>query len=264
MSIPEIHLSENGQNYVCDGQEFTRVTQIIKKVLPPYLAPWAEKVGQHAAFQIFDMGGRPDSPEELTRMIRDAGLTCEEEKNRGADRGQALHQAIEAMILTGEPTVDLHDFDDPEHRLYAQSFSQFMLDYRPVFERSEVRIVHPELGYAGTLDAIGKLTARPKGARGPDVTGQTVVFDFKTNLEAKVYEQHLFQLAAYELALARWDVPVRGSVVVAVGPSGQTKKKTPYTVKVNHVQPEAFEGIMAFWELIGRQAARNPLGRKRT
>lgn len=261
--LPEITLTEDGKHYVSEGKEYQRVTDVISKVLPPYLAPWAEKVGQQAAITIFRATGTlPDTQAELANQARQMGITCDDEKTNGGDRGQALHQAIEAMIRTNEPVVDLHDFDNPEHRLYAQSFAEWMLDYQPIFEEAEVRIVHPELGYAGTFDAIGKVTARPKGARGPDLTGKRLIFDFKTNVEAKVYDQHLFQLAGYHLACEHFGIPVHGSAVVAVGPKGQMKKKTPYTFKANYIQPHAFGGVIEFHRLVQSQKARNPLARK--
>lgn len=262
--LPEITLTPDGKRYVSEGKEYRRVTDIVSKVLPPYLTPWAEKVGQQAALHIYQHTGQlPETQSELMQEARNLGITCEDEKNKGADRGSALHKAIEAMIASHNPVVDLNDFDNPEHRLYAQSFSQWMLDYQPEFHEAEVTLVHPELGYAGTFDAIGTCRARPKGARGTDLTGKTILFDFKTNVEAKTYDQHLYQLAAYELACEYWGIKTEGAAVVAVGPSGQTKKKTPYTFKPSFVQSHAFKGVLDFYNLIEEQRKLNPMGRKK-
>ena len=261
-ALPHIELSESGRTYVYDDQEFVRVTDVIHKVLPPYLAPWAEEVGQKAALAIFDRDGTlPQSLTELKQLVEEAGLTCEQEKQSGADRGSSLHLAIEAMIRTGE-IMSVGDFEDPEHAKYAQSFAQFMLDYQPEFEDAEIRVVHPELGYAGTFDAIGRVTARPKGARGVDLTGKRIVFDFKTNKRKSVYEQHLYQLAAYELALDQWGVDVEGSAVVALGPSGDIKGK-PYTFRGNYVERDAFAQLMTTYKMLEAQRNRNPLRRKK-
>jgi hypothetical protein len=261
-ALPDIELSESGRTYVYEDKEFVRVTDVIHKVLPPYLAPWAEEVGQKAALAIYERDGSlPQSLKELKQLVGEAGLTCEQEKQSGADRGSSLHLAIEAMIRTGD-VMSVGDFEDPEHAKYAQSFAQFMLDYRPVFEEAEIRVVHPELGYAGTFDAIGRVTARPKGARGIDLTDKRIVFDFKTNKNKSVYEQHLYQLAAYELALHQWDVEVEGSAVVALGPAGDIKGK-PYTFRGNYVEHTAFEQLMATYRMLEDQRNRNPLRRKK-
>lgn len=261
MSLPELEFTEDGKYYVYDGVELERVTAIVSDALPPYLAPWAEKVGQEAMYRVCGGGdGAMLSLEEARSQIRDMGLTCEDEKVKGQDRGQALHQAIEAMILSEDLAVDPRDFDDPEHAKYARSFALFMAEYRPKFEVAEVRVCYPELGYAGTFDAIATLTARPKGARGPDVTGKRIILDWKTNVSKKTYESHLYQLAAYQLAMERWDEPVDAAAVVAIGPMGDVKGK-PYTFKVNHVEPEAFRAMIEWRRVLQAQKANNPLGR---
>ena len=56
----------------------------------------------------------------------------------------------------------LEDFDNPDHMKYAQSFSDFQLDYAPDFEAAEVRIAHPELDYAGTFDASLSAVSDPR------------------------------------------------------------------------------------------------------
>lgn len=264
-ALPEVELTEDGKHYVWDGQEFERVTHIIHESMPPYLAPWAEKVGQQAVLTVYDQFGGwlpSGDPGKLQEMIRDAGLTCEDEKKAGQDRGAALHQAIEAMVRTGEPTLALEDFDHPEHLLYAQSFGQWMIDYQPEFLDAEVRIVHPEHGYAGTFDGIVIPRARPKGARGPDVTGQRVLIDYKTNVGKKVYASHLYQLAAYQLALEYWKQPVDAAAVVAIGPMGKVKGK-PYSFKVSYIEPPAFGKLMEFYHVLKAQKKLNPLGRSK-
>jgi hypothetical protein len=261
MSLPELEFTEDGTHYLYEGKPLERVTAIVSDALPPYLAPWAEGVGQTAMHKIMAENPEYDLA-TAKRAIANAGLTCENEKIKGQDRGQALHQAIEAMILSEDLAVDPTDFEDPEHAKYARSFAAFMADYRPKFEMAEVRVCYPELGYAGTFDAVAKVTARPKGARGPDVTGKRIILDWKTNVSKKTYESHLYQLAAYQLAMERWDDPVEGAAVVAIGPMGDVKGK-PYTFKVNHVDPEAFRAMIGWRNVLKNQKANNPLGRSK-
>jgi hypothetical protein len=258
--LQQIELSEDGKHYLYNGEDFMRVTDVIGKVMPPYLVPWSEKVGQTAMHEV--MSRNPGlSLEEAKQEIREAGLTTEDEKRAGGDRGSALHLAIESMVRTGD-ILSVSDFDNPEHVKYAQSFAQFVLDYRPEFEEAEVRIVHPELGYAGTFDCIATCRARPKGARGPDITGKRLILDWKTNVSKSVYPSHLYQCAAYELAAQYWNLGVEGSAVVAIGPMGDIKGK-PYTFRSSYIEPQAFEQIVKTYNLLEEQKARNPLGRKK-
>jgi hypothetical protein len=260
MNQPE--LNEDGTEYLHDGKSLTRVTQIVNKVLPPYLAPWAEGVGHKAALEVYKRDGQlPGTAEELKKKAIEYGLTCEDEKQAGGDRGSALHLAIEAMVRTGEPTVDLTEFENPEHRLYAQSFAEWMLDYRPEFHEAEVRIVHPDLGYAGTFDGLATMRARPKGARGPDMTGKKLLLDYKTNVNRKVYVTHYAQLCAYETGLEYWDVDFDGSAVVAIGP--KRDKGASYRFAPNFWETSAWLSLLEMYRVLERQATRNPLGRKK-
>ena len=130
----------------------------------------------------------------------------------------------------------------------------------PVNETDDLLWKHlktiPEL-----VDAIGKVTARPKGARGPDLTGKRIVFDFKTNKQKAVYEQQLYQLCAYQLACERWGIETEGAAVVSIGPPKDKGK--PYTFRPNYMEPRAFEEVMRFYRTTEEQKQRNPLGRKK-
>lgn len=252
-------LNEDGSQYVHGDKGYDRVTTVVHKALPPYLAPWAEKVGQQAALTIYkNTGTLPDTPEELKEAVRMAGLTTDHEKKAGGLRGAEIHFAMEAWIKQGVPPA-LDDFE-PEVRPYAQTLAQWLIDYEPEFEASEIMLYHPELGYAGTCDAIGRVTKRPKGARHPDINGKRIVFDFKTNKNKAVYEQHYAQLAAYELALHAHGVEVEGSAVVAVGPS--PARGSPYRFAVNFWEPEDWLPVMGLFRMLEQVKQKNPNARK--
>jgi hypothetical protein len=95
------------------------------------------------------------------------------------------------------------------------------------------------------------------------MTGKRIILDWKTNSEAKCYPQHLWQLAGYELACQHYGIPVEGSAVVALGPKGLMKRKSPYSFKANYVEPRAFSEVVGFFNTVAAQNERNPLRRKR-
>ena len=255
-------LDEDGKQYVHGDRGYDRVTTILHKALPAYLAPWAEGVGRKAVHTTYLNSGRslPDSYEELEKVVQRAGLTTEHEKKAGGLRGAEIHFAMEAWIKQGVPP-SLGDFE-PEVRPYAQTLARWLMDYEPEFEASEIMLFHPELGYAGTCDAIGRVTKRPKGVRHPDVTGKRIVLDFKTNKNKSVYEQHYAQLSAYELALNYHGVDVEGSAVVAIGPS--PGKGTPYRFAVNFWEPEDWLPVMNLYMLLQKVKAQNPNSRAKS
>lgn len=253
-------LNEDGSQYVHGDKGYDRVTTVVHKALPPYLAPWAEKVGQEAMWKVLGEGDPHVGLERARELIKERGLTTDHEKKAGGLRGAEIHFAMEAWIKQGVPPA-LDDFE-PEVRPYAQTLAQWLIDYEPEFEASEIMLYHPELGYAGTSDAIGRMTKRPKGARHPDITGKRIVLDFKTNKNKAVYEQHYAQLAAYELALHAHGVEVEGSAVVAVGPS--PAKGSPYRFAPSFWPRESWLPIMALYRMLEEVKALNPNARKKT
>ncbi len=135
----QIHLSEDGKKYELDGARFDRVTDILHKVLPPYLSPWAEGVGIRAAHEVAEkFGSLPDTWEQTRDEARNLGIDHEGQKNAGASRGLEAHLALEAWIKQGVPP-SLEDFE-PEHRPYARSLCEFLVDTEPEFEQRGDRL----------------------------------------------------------------------------------------------------------------------------
>lgn len=263
LSESPVGLSEDERSYELDGENYTRVTDIIKKALPPYLVPWAENTGIQATHSVYEtMGGSLPPDWTTTRdMARQMGKDTESQKKAGANRGANIHFANDAWIEQGIPP-SLEDFE-PEHRPYAQAYCQFLVDYEPEFECSEVTVWHPDLKYAGTFDAIATLTKRPPRVRHPDVRGKRLILDYKTNKDKRIYfPQHHFQLAAYRHGLDFHGVPVDGEAVVAIGPKKEGGG-LPYCVGVNYVPARLWPPVVAMWRAIEEAQALNPSARKK-
>ena len=89
----------------------------------------------------------------VTTALKEAGMVDDRHWNEEARlRGQYVHQciALEAEGALDETTVD------PLVRPYFEAFRKFQRETRVVLEIVERRICDPLLGYAGTLDAIGR------------------------------------------------------------------------------------------------------------
>jgi hypothetical protein len=234
MNIPASHTHPAGEGdaYWCDAceGEHIRITKVIDSCVPkPALVPWAFKCGKE-------------------------GRDIEAEKLAGGDRGTAIHDFLEQYIGGFDPKIaEL----DEKHQPYAVQLLKFMQDYEPVFEASEILIVHHELGYAGTMDGIARITRQPKGRNKPwDLTGKRVLFDLKTSRDGRVYAPaHHLQVAGYALA---WE-SMGGEqpdeqVIVAVGESS-------YQLAVSYFQPEAFRPLIDFYMTLQNQKGRNPNAR---
>lgn len=100
---------------------------------------------------------------------------------KAASRGTDIHYAIELYNEFGVIEID------EEHRPYLDAYIEFKKSWNHEPEKSEY-MVGSEMGYAGTLDNLGKI-----------VSGRAVI-DYKTT--AKVYRDLVgLQLSAYRQAL---------------------------------------------------------------
>jgi hypothetical protein len=102
----------------------------------------------------------------VTQALTSAGMVDTTHWNDEARlRGQYVHQCI---ALEDEGALD-ESTVDPKVRPYFEAFRKFQRETSVVLEIVERRVCDPILGYAGTLDAIG---------RWPD--GTLTLFDWKS------------------------------------------------------------------------------------
>ena len=102
-------------------------------------------------------------------------------KEKAADAGTAIHEAVEAYTL-GRP---MPTWPEPVAAKMAH-YERFLADYQPVFHMTEASVYNATERYAGTLDAI------------VTIGGRTLVFDMKSG--KGVYPEVGLQLAAYRFA----------------------------------------------------------------
>lgn len=89
----------------------------------------------------------------VTQALHEAGMVDSTFWNVEAmTRGQYVHQCI---ALEAERALD-EDTVDPLVRPYFEAFRKFQRETGVVLEVVERRVCDPSLGYAGTLDAIGR------------------------------------------------------------------------------------------------------------
>lgn len=102
----------------------------------------------------------------VTTALKEAGMVDTQHWNDEARlRGQYVHQCI---ALDAEDALDENTVD-PLVQPYFEAFRKFQRDTSVKLEIVERRVCDPALGYAGTLDAIG---------RWPD--GKRTLFDWKS------------------------------------------------------------------------------------
>lgn len=178
--------TKRGHTYRLDGKPVKGVTTLLSAGLPkPALTQWAAKtVAEYVA----------DNFEAVTAMHASMGrealvgalkATPWDKRDEAAARGTDVHALAETIIHGGEVEV-------PEHLVgHVQGYVRLIdgLGLEPIL--TERPCANRAVPYAGTFDAIGKVT------RG-SLAGQTLLIDWKTS--KGVYGETALQLAAYQNA----------------------------------------------------------------
>jgi hypothetical protein len=189
-----------------DGDlQFWSVTTIIGALDKPALMYWAAEQAALAAVH---------STSTWRGMLKDCDPGCEHRdadscpaikwlrdarfrKPRGArsatELGTMVHEACEQYALSGtRPVVD------PEVEPFLDAFDRdFLQRFSPSYQATEVAVYHPDLGYAGTLDAFLTIDGTRYIA---DYKTTRKVVDSRGNPTSPYPEEVGLQLAAYRWA----------------------------------------------------------------
>lgn len=168
------------------------VTTIIGALDKPALVYWAADETAKAAVERQDIW-RPMAdadPAEAVEWLKKSRFRRKGKSD--AELGSAIHAAVEGWVISGvRPSVD-----DPEMEPFLDRVGEWLDEFQPSWQASEVTVYHPQWGYAGTSD--GFLT----------VDGTRFIIDFKTSRKSvdgygkvrRPYPEVALQLAAYRYA----------------------------------------------------------------
>jgi hypothetical protein len=159
--------------YAIDGEVYPSVTTVLSVISKPALIAWAAKVVAQAAVANLDrLAGM--SPEEAVTFLKSVPTS---DKESAARRGTQVHKLLECIVKGG--VVDI----DQQSAPYVSALQRFLKSTDLHVDYSEVVCYNKTVGYAGTIDVIGKLD------------GKVVILDIKTS--SAVYPEYELQLAAY-------------------------------------------------------------------
>jgi len=153
------------------------VTTIFKCLAAPELDRWKQ---QQVLMASLTLPRNPDENDEdyCSRIMTDAFKQVED----AADLGTQIHKAVENHFqgLPYDPLMDQ----------YIYPIKKWVTDNRIKFLQHELRLVNPEVGYAGTTDAL------------LEKDGVLYVFDLKSrktkpDFEIKPWSKEPMQIAAY-------------------------------------------------------------------
>lgn len=160
-------------------------------------------------------------PADLLRLVKGSDESMHAKMARAAERGLALHAALEAYAENGDPAaLDPTQFP-PEHHGYVRALASWITKYRPRFHGSEVIVGSLKHRYGGRLDHHLTLAGKAEDSYGQPLVGRGLV-DLKTNVRGRVYAVENFtQAEAYEVAAVEsGNEPTDYRAVLAIGPDG--------------------------------------------
>jgi hypothetical protein len=160
--------------------------------------------GQFLAPYLNSDGEQKDA---LVDLLNTSRLTVNHVKNKAADRGNGVHNALEAWAAVGAMPNEA-DFTY-EEKGYIRGLIQFLIVAEAAglkAEMMEVTVASVVHGFAGRFDLLARneqdmqVITKIFPKRPPKMTtvpaGQRLLIDLKTSKE--IYPTHLLQLEAYE------------------------------------------------------------------
>ena len=198
--------------YPPTGEKFPSVTTILSGTDGKrYLIDWSAKLAAERAVDNIERVARLKVIKDRQAAVDYVKEAAKEARELKADAGSYVHDVVEALILWGAgrsgaeivlPVLPEHlagaDYEEdlPVEGVtdwMIEGFLNFVADYKPVFQASEMTTFNPDLKVAGTLDIIATLPGLAVGRAGRFVPGAGVTscVDVKTgkHLDATVPEQ---------------------------------------------------------------------------
>lgn len=132
-----------GYRHPITGETAIGVTTAIKSLNKPSLVGWAAKMAAEYAVKNWDTLAVLDADER----IADIKTAHERSRDKAADLGDAVHNAIDAYVASEQMPLW-------ERRIagHMRQFEEFLAARKPDFIQTEVTAWNRTLGYAGTFD----------------------------------------------------------------------------------------------------------------
>jgi hypothetical protein len=211
------------------------VTTALKVVDKPALVKWAERMGAEAAVELERAGQLNGiAPSDVLGVIRSHGMGAEAKRDAGADRGNAIHEALRLYCSQGTvPNVG----DFPEQvRGYVQGLCRWLIATQPEPIGVEQIVGSPTHGFAGRFDLLAT------------IDGRRVLVDLKT--AKRIFSEHHLQMVAYGIALEECGLePVDRAVVLAVAEDGS------FTAADACAEPADYLAVLACYRALTRVRA---------
>lgn len=241
----------------CDGMETPRrqctycpvdrsypsVTNIKKALAQDWMKPWVARLMAEYMVENHEFIGRM-AAKDYDKAVRWCKSEPFDQAYNAAERGTSLHDYVERRAQGETPRSAASDLKPSAHSR-VRPVEQFLKDYVVEFRGTE-KTVYSDRGYAGTLDAIVRLS-------GPKIPDGVYVTDWKTS--KRIYADVALQVAALrhadrileDVELGEYALmpETDGAVAVAFTEEGQYEARI---VKDSERDIEVYAHLIEVWK----------------
>ena len=183
MTTPKVATqTKGGSRFYMDeatGERQPGVTSILNMLAKPGLRYWFAKTVAEEAVENFstvlDLVGKQRHDAAIDFLKRAPGR----QSGKAAETGTVVHGLVE-QLNRGEDLGPIH----PDYEPFITRYRKFLDDFQPEFLEVEATLWNSTVGYAGTADAIAR------------ISNEVVVLDLKTG-KSGIYPETGLQLCAY-------------------------------------------------------------------
>jgi hypothetical protein len=184
--------------YTVNGDKLPSVTTVLGVIDKPGLQWAAEKLTVAGCVALARRGELPQHPDAALGKLGHEGLRFRQVWDQKAQSGSLAHEDLVALAAGDATLRDLADLSDVE-RGHARGVSAWYADYRPEVVDQELMVASVEHGFAGRLD-MRATTFKLPGLGLWDLKTTDELPRFKNGRVKPPYDEHLWQVEAYEVA----------------------------------------------------------------
>lgn len=216
-----------------EGKPLHGVTTVLKVISKPALIQWAANVAVEYVknnplpLQQDGLDGVIGTSEEILEKAR---FAHKQKKEKAGDWGTILHEAIESWIKTGqEPQLE------EEHKVVFGKFKDWVKENKVEFIESEKHVWSKDMWVGGICDLVFTMN------------GKKYIGDIKTS--SRIYNEHFFQMAAYNLCLEEMGEhqDIEGYVVINLKKDGEIDLMRADNLEMNR---QAFLAALTLHKII--------------
>lgn len=220
---------EKNHIHFLDEKPLIGVTSALQVISKPFLIQWSANMAVDYIKTNSAGGGLLDYL-VTGKTLEEAKTAHRKKKEKAGDWGTKVHKSIENWIKNDVQPIDL---DEKGIEVFGK-FRTWSIENKIKFLESEKHVYSKEFWIGGILDMVFEMG------------GKKYIGDVKTG--SGIYNEHFFQMAAYELCLEEMGIKnIDGYIVINLKKDGKMDLKMAENRKLNQ---EAFKHALGLYKIM--------------